>query len=105
VTLFTHFTVKQENSSIIDSDVAYIYKEFDPFIAWHRLMWPTLYIMKYVRVFASVHTVELRLVDGPSNYEGRLEVYYAGQWGTICDRYGYFEAKEADVACHQLGFQ
>ena len=28
---------------------------------------------------------ELRLADGPSSAEGRLEVFHAGEWGTVCD--------------------
>ena len=28
---------------------------------------------------------ELRLADGPSDNEGRLEVFHAGEWGTVCD--------------------
>ena len=28
---------------------------------------------------------ELRLADGPSESQGRLEVFHAGEWGTICD--------------------
>ena len=28
---------------------------------------------------------ELRLSDGPSDNQGRLEVFHAGEWGTVCD--------------------
>ena len=28
---------------------------------------------------------ELRLADGPSTSQGRLEVFHAGEWGTVCD--------------------
>ncbi len=44
----------------------------------------------------------LRLVDGNTPHEGRLEIFYGGQWGTICD--DYWTDSDADVACRQLGF-
>ena len=48
---------------------------------------------------------DLRLsTEGSSRtFSGRLEIYYNGQWGTVCD--DGFAQPEADVACRQLGFK
>ena len=43
----------------------------------------------------------MRLVDGGSHNEGRVEVYYRDSWGTICDTTWNQEA--ASVVCRQLG--
>ena len=44
----------------------------------------------------------IRLTNGPSQYEGRLEICLGGGWGTVCD--DGFSKNDAIVACRQLGF-
>ena len=45
---------------------------------------------------------DLRLVDGPSMLEGRVEFCDDETWGTICD--DFWVSFEVNVACRQLGF-
>ncbi|XP_070115809.1 neurotrypsin isoform X7 [Equus przewalskii] len=45
----------------------------------------------------------IRLAGGKGSHEGRLEVYYRGQWGTVCDD-GWTELNTY-VVCRQLGFK
>ena len=46
---------------------------------------------------------ELRLVGGSMPTEGRLEVNFNGEWGTVCD--DLFDNSDAGVAFRTLGFR
>ena len=69
-------------------------------------------LTKAVPVTVHDNTGNLRLVDGaktdPGNNddpsEGRVEIFYNGEWCTICDDYWGHTDDNQDVACRQLGF-
>ncbi|XP_022111583.1 scavenger receptor cysteine-rich domain superfamily protein-like [Acanthaster planci] len=44
----------------------------------------------------------VRLANGSSTMEGRVEVYANGAWGTVCD--DQFGIRDASVICQELGF-
>lgn len=45
----------------------------------------------------------MRLVNGSSRQEGRLEIRHNGIWGTVCD--DDFNEDAAKVVCSHLGFR
>ena len=55
-----------------------------------------------VLVCTSAEQGYLRLANGSTPYDGRVEVCNAGQWGTVCD--DFWSGVDAIVACRQLGF-
>ena len=53
-------------------------------------------------VLTSCTNGAVRLMNGSTSDEGRVEVCVNGEWGTVCD--SGWDRKEAEVVCRQLGY-
>ena len=59
-------------------------------------------ILSFITGCSAAEQGNLRLVNGSSPLEGRVEICNSGRWGTVCD--DSWGTRDADIACRQLGF-
>ena len=60
-----------------------------------------VYIMLQLISAAICNNGAVRLADGATEYEGRVELCYSGVWVTVCDN--QWGRADALVVCRQLG--
>ena len=73
---------------------------FIPLICKMTNIWRFVYKC-YIISDAEYRDGDIRLVGGSYQWEGRVEIYLSGSWGTIAD--SDWTEEDAAVTCHTLG--
>lgn len=67
------------------------------------MLFITNYITRHFSAQSDCSNGDVRLVDGSTPSEGRVELCYDGVWGSVCD-IGW-DNWDAAIVCLRLGFQ
>ena len=59
-------------------------------------------ITDYIFVANATAPIQVRLTGGQNESQGRIEILYAGVWGTVCN--DLFTMNSANVVCRELGY-
>ena len=67
------------------------------------LLTPLLYYFFFSDImFSAPSRVPTPTNGALSENKGRLMIYHAGEWGTVC---GTFSTEDANVVCRQMGYE
>ena len=61
-----------------------------------------MYVLYTFNLGEEVHEGDIRLVGGKYLWEGRVEIFLSGVWGTVS--YDGAHRDEAVIVCRQLGY-
>ena len=62
----------------------------------------TFNLKVFINLLVLCQNGDIRLVNGTTAFEGRVEICWNETWGTICDQ--SWSGFDAQVACRQLGY-